>query len=304
MKKPRYDKVDLYLADWDLNTRQSCKTVLYNHGFRGIGLGKTLKQVEEAVSKQNIDLLMCSAHLEDGDYLDFIKRLRRNEVGSNPFLPIITLVDEASPELITKVMACGTDTVIAKPISTGQLLDRIDGLISARKPFVVTEEYIGPARRGEKENTVEVPNPLKAKVTGKKLSFLEIENAIKSALGKLDEQRLQNLGVKIASHVTNLVPMLQRGPVDDDVQGELLALVKASENAQGKVRETKFAHVSDLCQSIMQVSNAIHDAESGVPESRDVMLLKPLSQAIQACFSGVINSPEEVQAIVKQISGR
>ncbi len=252
------------------------------------------------------DLLICSCDLPDGDFLSYIREIRQGTAGNNPFLPIITLVETPTPELVSRIIESGTDTVIAKPISTAQLLDRIDDIIEARKKFVVSDSYIGPMRRKDQAlRGVEPPNLLRAKAEGQKLSFAEVEAMISGALGKMKSLKIDVLGTQISSHITNLVPMLERsGRLDPTIRQELLGLLDITDNSKEKLAGTAYEHVVELCDSIGNVASAILAARGGVPDPRDIKLLKPLSQAVQACFSGAITNAQQVSAIVRQIGAR
>ena len=227
MSKLDFANVDVLIVDNDLNTRQSVKNILHNNGHREIRLGQNLGNVREVLEKSMPDLLICSCDLPDGDFLSYIREIRTASSGNNPFLPIITLVETPTPELVTRIIESGTDTVIAKPISTAQLLDRIDDIIEARKKFVVADSYVGPARRKDQAlRGVEPPNLLRAKAEGQKLSFAEVEQMINGALGKMNVMKVDVLGAQISTHITNLVPMLERsGRLDPTIRQELLSLL-------------------------------------------------------------------------------
>jgi two-component system chemotaxis response regulator CheY len=294
------------IVDNDLNTRQSVKNILHNNGYREIRLGRNLGNVREILGKSMPDLLICSCDLPDGDFLNYIREIRQGTAGNNPFLPIITLLETPTPELVSRIIESGTDTVIAKPISTAQLLDRIDDIIEARKKFVVSDSYIGPARRKDQAlRGVEPPNLLRAKAEGQKLRFAEVEAMISGALGKMKSLKIDVLGTQISSHITNLVPMLERsGRLDPTIRQELLGLLDITDNSREKLAGTAYEHVVEICDSIGNVASAILAARGGVPDPRDMKLLKPLSQAVQACFSGAITNAQQVSAIVRQIGAR
>jgi DNA-binding response OmpR family regulator len=306
MSKLDFTEVDVLVVDNDLNTRQSIKNILHNHGYRNIQLGRSLANVIEILEKTMPDMLICSCELPDGDFLDYIHEVRQSRSGNNPFLPIITLVETPTPELVTRIIESGTDTVIAKPISTAQMLDRIDDIIEARKKFVIADSYIGPARRKDQGLAgIDAPNLLRAKAEGQKLSFSEIEAMIYSTMSKVKGLNVNAIGGKISTHITNLVPMLERsGRLDPTIRQELLSLLDITDNSQEKLAGTSFEHTVELCESIGNVASAILAARGGAPDPRDIKLLKPLSQAVQACFSGAITTAQQVSAIVQQIGAR
>jgi len=306
MAQADFSNCDIFLVDHDLNSRSSVRNILHNHGFRELHQAKTVEELRAVVSKHMPDLLIGSYDLKDGDFIECIHEIRQGKLGSNPFIPIITLVEEPTPEVVTRVVESGTDTVIAKPISTAQMLDRINDLIESRKKFIMSEGYIGPVRRKDGSTPgVDAPNTLKSKVRGEKLSVIDVENMINSALHKMKTLKVDVIGVQVAAHVTNLVPMLERsGRVDPSIRNELLSLLDITDNAPEILAGTAHEHVLMLCDSLGNVASAILASRGGNPDPKEVRLLKPLSQAIQACFSGAISNVDQVKAIAAQIGAR
>lgn len=298
-----YTECDVILVDEDLNSRQSIKNILHNHGFRKLRTGRTMADTREFLSKGMPDLLVGSTDIKDGDFIDYVREVRKGQAGNNPFIPIITLVGEPTPELVRRIVESGTDTVIAKPFSTAQVLDRVQDLIDARKKFIISDDYIGPVRRKDGGVPgIEAPNTLKARANGENLSFAEIENMIYQASNDLKMLKVDVIGIQIAAHVTNLVPLLERGgKVNPAIRTELLALLDITDTSEEKLQGSKYEHVGELCNSLGNVASSIIASRGGEPDVKDVRLLKPLSQAIQACFSGAITDIAQVKAIAQQI---
>lgn len=300
-----FEKVDLILVDPDVSARQSARIILHNNGFREIRQGDKLEMVAHVLNTFMPDVLVCADTLPDGKLSDFVRKIRHHQIGHNPFLPVIAMLDQPTPELVQEIMDSGVDDVVTKPLSTAALLDRIHALISHRKPFIVADEYVGPARKGDNKATaVEVPNTLRAKATGEKLGYFDLEHGIQEAKQQIDDKRLEYIGVELASLVGRVVPMLERGYVNDVAAGGLAMLADESETACGKLEGTRYDHVSALCHALAEVARSLHADRGQVPDPRDVKLLKPLSQAVQAGFAGGINSAEVAQQIVQQITKR
>ncbi len=297
---------EIFLVDNDLNSRSSVFNILHNHGFRKLEQARSARELRTHLLKNMPDLLIGSYDLPDDDFIDCVLDIRQGLLGINPFLPIITLVEEPTPAVVARVVESGTDTVIAKPISTAQMLDRINDLIESRKKFIMSEGYIGPARRKDSGTPgIDAPNTLKAKAKGQILSVVDIDKLINNALGKMKTLKVDVIGVHVASHVTALVPMLERsGRVDPSIRTELLALLDITDSANETLVGTRFEYTLLLCDSLGNVASAILASRGGVPDQREIQLLKPLSQAIQACFSGAITSVEQVNAIADQIGAR
>ena len=116
-------------------------------------------------------MLICGTEFPDGDACKFIAAIRHSEIGANPFIPVIATTWDPTPELVRKIIDSGADDLVVKPISVGHLLERVQSLVYKRKPFVVTTDYVGPDRhrtpsRMAETALIDVPNPLKARITG------------------------------------------------------------------------------------------------------------------------------------------
>ncbi len=302
MDKLRLDQVDLMLVDPDLNIRHSVKNILHGCGFREIRYGKTLREIRDGIVETMPDLLICEAVYDDGDFCDMLYALRHHQIGSNPFLPVIAMTWDPTPELVKRVVEAGADDLLAKPISTGQLQDRIKSLIDTRKPFVVTSDYIGPDRRTDatRESTVpllDVPNTLRAKATGEDQK-IDMQKAIDDAVSNVNLQKLDRHAFQINWLLDQILPKLEEGQTDEAVQGMLERLLYVAEDSSRRMVGTEYAHVSDLCRSLIKVTNAVIEAGNR-PIPKDVRLLRPLAQAIQVGFAaGSAATAREISASI------
>ena len=303
IQKNTFGEVDVLLIDTDLNARQGVRTILSNNGFSGVTLGTDLAKVREAVNSRMPDLLLCGTEFPDGKVTDMIRDIRQNRIGNNPFMPIIILLSEPTPDLVSQIITSGADDVVMKPVSTKALLDRIHTQIHKRKPFIVQEEYLGPARKGDDvTKAIDPPNPLHAKATGGQVNFHEIERAIDNALMEVRNRKLENTGPEIAALVGRIVPMLDNKPqVSQTALGGLHMLIDLNSGLIRRLAGTKYEHVSELCKAMITVSQRLCDNASEAPDQTQVKLLKPLSQAIQAGFAGGINSADAARQIVQRI---
>ncbi len=149
--------------------RSSIKAALQSIGFRTLAEVDTFPALLDAMAKDTFDLLITGTELDRQETGMLIRRMRNQQVGSNPFPVVITLLAQADPDLVRRVIDSGADDLLLSPISADQLTSRLDKLLQTRKPFVVTYDYVGPDRRTKARafNTrtaslLPVPNPLKA----------------------------------------------------------------------------------------------------------------------------------------------
>ena len=96
--------------------------------------------------------------------------------------------------------------------------------------------------------------------------------------------------------------MLERGGrVDPAIQAELFSLLDITGSSDEKLRGTRHARVAELCNLLGNVVSAIIASRGGAPGQKDIFLLNPLSQTIQACFRGAITDVAQVKGIAARV---
>ena len=301
--QPKYTfgEVDILLVDSDLGSRNGVRTILSNNGFSNVTLGTELSKIRDVLTGGVPDLIITGMEFHDGNITDILPDIRNSKLGHNPFVPVIVILDQTTPEMIAALMNAGPDDVVMKPISTKGLLQRMHKQIHKRRPFIVTEKYLGPARKGDDlSHGVDPPNPLYLKATGGKVSFMEIERMVEAAKQSVEERKLENQGPEIAALVGRLTPMLDKPQISQSAIGGLNMLIDLNTQVISQLEGSKYDHVQELCKALVTVSKRLSET-TGSPDPQQVKLLKPLSQAIQAGFAGGINSADAARMIVKQI---
>jgi DNA-binding response OmpR family regulator len=307
MANLQFDQVDIVLVDPDRGSRDGIRNMLYNNGFRDLRFGSNMEDLREQFKLATPDLLICEAELPDGDFARMISSLRHHEFGNNPFLPVIATTWNPTGDLVKSIIECGVDDLLPKPISTAHLLNRIKTMVNARKPFVVTSDYIGPQRRNredtkdEEKTVVEVPNTLRAKATGEE-EAASVQNAIRKAIAAVNEQKLERHAVQIAELTKTILAAYEAGAVDGRVFDDLDKLYFVAGDTSRRMTGTQYGHVSDLCESLIKVTASIRD-EKFSPASKDLQLLKPLSQAIAGAFAEDESTADLARQISASVSG-
>ncbi len=300
MNKVNFDKVEVLLIDPDSIYRQALFSMLRGMNIRNIRQGASMLEIKKAFLVSKPDLLISDAKLPDGNFCNFVDGLRHNNIGGNPFMPVLALTADPTGDLVKQVIDSGSDDLLTKPLSATQLSERIYGLVEARKPFVVTSDYIGPTRRkgNDRKSTIpllEVPNTLREKATGKKPD-LELQEAIDAAIAQVNLQKLERYGVQIVYLADRIVPALLMGQIDEKTRDYIVRLNYVAGDTSRRMKGTKYDHISDLCQTLIKVAKDIHTAGDD-PSMRDIKLLKPLSSAIQGGFeTGAAATAREIVA--------
>lgn len=283
---------DIVFADGERSVRQGLRQILIDQGYRSLRDYGSLEIVEEEVERTLPDLIVMDAMMDGGEAASLANRIRAGELGINPFIGIIITVWQPSEAVIRRVVNCGTDDIIVKPLSPKQLMERIDVVAYKRKPFVVTSDYIGPDRRpktaeereGQKIPSIDVPNTLAAKARGRPLSMEKLREMIGEAMFEINEQRLQRHSYQIAFLVGEILPAFQSGKIDDATKRAIIRLSEIANEIGFRLQNSNFEHVANLCHNLIKVTTSIRKNLRSPPK-KDLDLLKPLSDAILISFN-------------------
>ncbi|MEQ9172599.1 MAG: response regulator [Rhodospirillales bacterium] len=303
MAKLNFGNVGVFLVDGDASARQGVRHILFNEGCRDIRLGDDCKEVVAVLGQNDPDLIVGELRLPDGNFAAVTQKIRQGKIGHNPFVPIIlVVVEDEDPKAIKAALDMGVDDVVSKPVSAVGLMARINRLVEKRRPFVVTEEYMGPKRvQDEGAKAIEAPNHLSRKLKGEKIGFLDKEMDVAAAEEDVKGCRLQFIGDEIKSLINGIAPRLEKGEFDRDLRNSLARVVAEAMRAQDQLENTRYEHVARLCSSLSGVAGQLRDTGDGSVDLRRALLLRPLSQAIQMGFAGGIASEEAAKIIVEKI---
>jgi DNA-binding response OmpR family regulator len=289
MENMDFGKVALVLGDPSRMIRQGLKGALFTQGFREILDSDKVSVIREAVAENNVDLLICDATLPDGDVCQLTRDIRHHRIGNNPFIVIITLIDEPDRDLVMKVINSGSDDVVLKPFSPAKLIERVKHLSRNRKRFVVTTDYIGPNRRdgeetreGEVIPEIDVPNPVRAKAQ-RMADTDALQRAVDAVARVINEQQMGRHAIQIDYLVNRIVPRYEKEDVDDSVIDDLDHLLIVSQDIGRRMKGTPHEHIGDLCQSMVSVTTSVRERPRD-PDPKDIQLLPELARAIKRAF--------------------
>ena len=283
---------DIVFADGERSVRQGIRQILIDQGYRSLRDYGSLEVVEEEVERTLPDLIVMDALMDGGEATALASRIRAGELGINPFIGIMITVWQPSEAVIRRVVNCGTDDILVKPLSPKQMMDRINVVAYKRKPFVVTSDYIGPDRRpknapprdGQKISSIDVPNTLGAKARGRPLSTEKLREMIGEAMFEINEQRLQRHSYQIAFLVGEILPAFEANKIDDGTKKSIVRLSEIANEIGFRLQNSNFEHVANLCHNLIRVTTAIRQNLRS-PNPKDIDLLKPLSDAILISFN-------------------
>lgn len=127
--------------------RAIAKNVLHAIGIRNLFEVEDACQALAAIEKQEIDVAIVDFEMPGMSGAEFTWRLRRSKIERIQQMPIVMISNHADEGHILKAINSGVNEFLPKPFSQGGLYDRLRRAVVARRPFIVSEVYVGPDRR-------------------------------------------------------------------------------------------------------------------------------------------------------------
>jgi CheY-like chemotaxis protein len=151
------DSLRFLLMDDNHHMRAIVATIL-----RSVGVGH-LREASDGAEGLDVletwpaDIAIADFKMAPMDGVEFTRRIRQPS-GRNAYLPIIMMTGFSDRGRIFEARDAGVTEILAKPITAGSLLQRIESVIMQPRPFIRTDAYFGPCRRrkeGEAADGVE-----------------------------------------------------------------------------------------------------------------------------------------------------
>jgi len=134
------------LVDSDSYTRGLVAQMLRGFGMEPSNFADDGKQAKNFLKHQCPDLCIVEAVLPDMTSADLIKWVRHLK-GPIRFMPTIVLTGYTQLRMVAAARDGGANIVIRKPVSPKILFDRLLWIARVQRPFVETDDYVGPDRR-------------------------------------------------------------------------------------------------------------------------------------------------------------
>lgn len=283
-----FSKVRIVLAEPNSDLRAELKDRLHEWGAQNVVTTGNMARIISTVNAGEADLIIADTSLPEGDFNAFVKGLRFGHHGQNPFLVVITMVNNPSREAVHGAIDSGTDHVLAKPFAAQALIGRIDDLTRSRKRFAVTADYIGPDRRNTHRegtmsiNLIDVPNPLHLQGSGEN-SALQIKRAIEIAKLKVDEEKVHRNAYQSVWLLDSVIPEIVaiRDGLNLDNPINLQRLQTVARDTCMRIKGTRFAHVAGMC---LTLSNYADQAIREGLSDDDFKLMGRMAEIIENVF--------------------
>lgn len=301
----RFDRIDVLLLEPNPLLRRAIRDALASMGVTNISALSVASELSSELHRTAPDLVICDGVAADGTAVQLTRRIRHGFFGENPFVTILTTAESPSVALVRDVINSGTDNLVRKPFCMQDVIDRVRAAVDARKPFVVTKDYIGPCRRhadrqDQSYPLIEVPNTMRDKVTGLYDREQSLED-IREARSIVDEHKTSR-NVQFISATAIQIAKAAKDPARlGPISPHVNYLNRAAGDMRKRLAKSGESEVASLCDSLLTVIQKIR-ANDHAPDFKDIELLQTLAHATFMAYqpdSRIAKYAENISTAIK-----
>ena len=127
------------------------KSILHIFGFRNIMTAKNGEEGYELYEQFEPDVIITDWFMEPMDGIELTKKIRTAETSPKPYTPIIMISGYASRPRVEAARDSGVNEFLIKPYTAQDLYNKIVQIIEHPRPFIQSDDFLGPDRRRSKE---------------------------------------------------------------------------------------------------------------------------------------------------------
>lgn len=298
-----FKNVTTLIAEPDERFRKALRGLLLNIGFSNILETGTIGGIEDAFIDGDVDFIIINTGVPDGPPSNLIEKIRNGESGENPFIVILVLVADPTPDMIRSVISSGADDVLAKPFLADQVCERVLNLSSKERSFIVTSDYIGPDRRPAKRPAkcpakrpgslgspgssapiyVSVPNPIAIRAEAL-ISAGELKRRIHDTASTINQIKMECCARLVGSLTKNVVEHV-RGDDSLSIGDDLRKIRSVATLMNRRLLSTQYAAVAEICAALVSSSTSILNGKNQ-DLGPGMKRLEDLAKQIQSALLG------------------
>jgi CheY-like chemotaxis protein len=141
----------ILLVDDHTHVRTIFTSILNGLGMFRLTTADRADRALSTLQSEPVDLVITDFNMPGLSGIGLAQRIRQ-EIRSrnprfNPSIPIIMITSFGTKKCLIAARDAGVDEFLAKPFTTMGVAERLDSAVNMRRPFIVSDTYIGPCRR-------------------------------------------------------------------------------------------------------------------------------------------------------------
>jgi CheY-like chemotaxis protein len=265
--------IRMLIGEPNSQVRSSYRSALFGVGLRRIEDCSSAIRTQEILSEQIFDLIVLDADMEDSDILGIVHSIREKKLGKDPFVNVVLIADPPSSDRARQLVSSGADALLIRPASVHLLHERINQLIESRRPFVVTQDYVGPERGKEIRPgvmpipRVQVPSSLRNRAFGKTDDDIHLKS-VAETWDIIKRQRIERLIYQIGWLANRILPVGREDDVHSVRSKFLQQLGTVTETLVQWLTATKNEELYAACVRLKKNAQSISSHRGSSEESQ------------------------------------
>lgn len=136
--------VRVLIVDDHRNMRKLIGAALGGLGFDKLFEAENGEHALSIIDEVRPDLVVTDFKMPVMNGVEFVRNLRRDEDSPYSEIPVIMLTGHTDVHNVRASLRAGVNEFLAKPFTARALLDRIRRCAEEERPFIRSEEYVGP----------------------------------------------------------------------------------------------------------------------------------------------------------------
>ena len=146
-EKLNFSQVSALIVDGDNYATGILGQILRGFGLTRYTIAENGETAKRMFQSGHYDLVICEYVLPDMPAEDFVRWIRRLPDAASKFVPILMLTGYTQFSNVAAARDCGANVVVRKPVAPNVLFDHLAWSAEGERPFIETENYVGPCRR-------------------------------------------------------------------------------------------------------------------------------------------------------------
>ncbi len=302
-----YNAIRVVVGDCAPESSLAVQTALLERGIPRVTVCDGTESLYRALDAQLVDLLIYDYHLLGPRFIEVMQRIRRGEVGQNPFLTIVATVRDSSIDIVRRSIDAGVDDLFRAPAAGSRLVTSINKSLFRRKPFTATYDYVGPVRPlARRERLLEsaqirVPNTLAARVI-EGADEDEVRRQVEGAAQRMNMRRIQFCGAEIDRLAHTVTDGYGSVHMDNGtLRGTLERLGAVADDLRRRALGTPSEYIADLAVMLVSIGQRILAAPIGRAVV-EVQLLSQLATAVRRALTVEAEAAPAIREIADAVS--
>lgn len=123
------------------------RSLLSGLGVKEVAAATNVEEGKRLVIEHKPDIIITDYKMEEASGIEFAHWLRRDPESPDHEVAIIVTSAYSESERVIAARDAGVNEFLVKPITVYTLYQRIRAVIESDRPFVRSENYVGPCRR-------------------------------------------------------------------------------------------------------------------------------------------------------------